>query len=193
MNYADTTGPQPPTPGVSAFDNRVEMQWPGTGDDANGSGLYVYQMDRRAALPSGERQFVGSFRRPNMVEYAVSPGTAYEYRLWTFEYHHYYSGVVTFNVTTAPAGTTDPRRVGVRPEGSYWGGAGEQIDVISGNLSFSSPPVTGQARGGMRVPFRLHYNSQIWRKDPGGIWKLARDNGFGHIEFSRYSAPVESV
>jgi hypothetical protein len=33
-------------------------------------------------------------------------------------------------------GGLDPRRVGVRALGTYWGGAGEQIDTVSGNVNF---------------------------------------------------------
>ena len=35
--------------------------------------------------------------------------------------------------------STDARRIGVRPTGAYWGAAGEQIDLLSGNLNFALP------------------------------------------------------
>jgi hypothetical protein len=73
----------------------------------------------------------------------------------------------------------DPRRVGVRPSGSYWGAQGEQIDTLSGNLSFSLPLMTPRGRTGWTVPVGLSYNSQLWRQDAGGTWKLGRDVGYG--------------
>ncbi len=68
--------------------------------------------------------------------------------------------------------------IGVRPEGAYWGGAGEQIDTRSGNLNFSIPLVKPEGRSGWGVPFALSYNSQNWRKD-SGQWLLGQDVGFG--------------
>jgi hypothetical protein len=81
----------------------------------------------------------------------------------------------------------DPRRVGVMPLGSYWGGAGEQIDNLSGNLNFSLPILTAKSAGGWNVGFRLSYNSQNWRHDSAGDWLIgwagpgapALDVGFG--------------
>jgi len=179
--YADTVSPTtPPRPGVTAFADKVEMQWTGTGDDPNGSGLLVYQLLRRD-YPSGAWEFKANLRKPNFIDTAVQPGTQYEYLLTSFDYHHNSAlDPPVFRVQTAPAGSTDPARRGVRPDGSYWGGSGEQIDIGSGNLNFNLPLITAQARGGWSVPFSLNYDSQIWRKDPAGIWKLARDSGYGH-------------
>jgi hypothetical protein len=71
-------------------------------------------------------------------------------------------------------GGLDPRRVGVRALGSYWGGAGEQIDTASGNVNFSLPLLKVQSRGGWGATFMLSYNSQMWRKDPNGaIWRVS--------------------
>ena len=67
----------------------------------------------------------------------------------------------------------------MRSTGSYWGAAGEQIDLLSGNLNFTIPLLKARARGGWGVPFALSYNSQMWRQDAGGTWKLGRDVGFG--------------
>ena len=79
----------------------------------------------------------------------------------------------------APAITTDPRRTGVYSTGSYWGGGGEQIDTLSGNLNFSLPLVTAQGRTGWTVPLGLTYNSQNWRQDNGANLKLGGDVGYG--------------
>ncbi len=59
----------------------------------------------------------------------------------------------------------------MRPTGSYWGGAGEQIDMRSGNLNFTVPLFKVNGRG-WTVPFNLTYNSQVWRQDPGGTWNF---------------------
>jgi RHS repeat-associated protein len=88
----------------------------------------------------------------------------------------------TWFFQTAPAGgslLSDGWRIGVRPTGSYWGAAGEQIDLLSGNLSFSIPLLHAQARGGWGVDFRLSYNSQIWRQGTAGSSLLGRDIGYG--------------
>lgn len=76
-------------------------------------------------------------------------------------------------------GGLDPRRVGVRALGSYWGAAGEQIDMLSGNLNFSVPLIKAQNRGGWSVTFALSYNSQMWRLDGAGTWLLGKDVGYG--------------
>src|SRR5262249_53323797 len=82
-------------------------------------------------------------------------------------------------VTTPPAGSVDPRRVGVRPTGSYWGASGEQIDLLSGNLNYTVPLFKATARTGWSATVGLSYNSQIWRLDNGGTWKMGRDIGYG--------------
>ena len=78
-----------------------------------------------------------------------------------------------------PNGAFDPRRVGVTALGSYWGGAGEQIDTLSGNLDFSVPLVKPMSAGGGSVTFGLSYNSQMWRQDSAGNWLIGQDVGFG--------------
>ena len=87
--------------------------------------------------------------------------------------------VLAPNPLTGPTGVFDPRRVGVQPTGAYWGGAGENIDLISGNLNFSLPLLTAQGRGGWTVPFRFSYNSQMWRQDANGTWFFGYDLGYG--------------
>jgi RHS repeat-associated protein len=73
----------------------------------------------------------------------------------------------------------DPRRVGVRNFGAYWGGAGEQIDTTSGNLNFSLPILKVLSRGGWSVGVMLNYNSQMWRQDSSGTWLMGYDTGYG--------------
>ena len=73
----------------------------------------------------------------------------------------------------------DPRRVGVRNFGAYWGAAGEQIDTTSGNLNFSLPLLKVLSRGGWSVNVMLNYNSQMWRQDSAGTWLMGYDVGYG--------------
>jgi hypothetical protein len=175
---ADVTIPSPvPLPAVTAFDTRVEMQWPGVVDDPNRSGFYVYQIFRRN-LGTTPWSYLGIPEKPNFVDTTVSPGTAYEYWFIAFDLR-YNNTQRVFTVQTAPAGSTEPRRIGVRPTGTYWGAAGEQIDVQSGNLNYRLPLLTASLRGGGSVPIALNYNSQVWRKDSAGTWKYGFDIGYG--------------
>ena len=87
--------------------------------------------------------------------------------------------VVTGTPQADSGGGLDPRRTGVRALGTYWGGGGEQIDVVSGNLNYSMPLITTKAGNGWGMNLRLSYNSQMWRKDSVGIWMLGRDVGYG--------------
>lgn len=56
-----------------------------------------------------------------------------------------------------PWASVNPRQIGVRLTGSYWGAAGEQIDMHPGNLNYTQPLVKAQGRGGwgVRFPLRL--------------------------------------
>jgi RHS repeat-associated protein len=74
----------------------------------------------------------------------------------------------------------DPRRIGVRPTGSYWGASGEEIDLVSGNLNFWLPLLTLKPRGGADIPFGLSYNSQNWRQNSSGTTNLGQDVGYGY-------------
>jgi len=71
----------------------------------------------------------------------VSPGTTYTYGFAPVDYHVNSAPGGSITVTTPPAGSVDPRQVGVRPTGTYWGAAGKQIDLRSGNLNFRLPLV----------------------------------------------------
>ncbi len=106
--------------------------------------------------------------------------TTYSYTVYALDFHQNYSAATTFSVTTPPTGAIDPRRTGTYTTGSYWGGDGEQIDTLSGNLSFSIPLLAAQGRTGWAVPLGLVYNSQNWRQDNGVNWNLGYDVGFGY-------------
>jgi hypothetical protein len=156
--------------GSSSFPTSVDLQWQPVADDTNGIGVWRYEVVR------GTSQW--DILDPVFTEQALTPATSYTYELRAVDYHRNTS-TLSVNVTTAPAGAINPRRIGVRSTGSHWGGGGEQIDTMSGNLNFTVPLVTAMGRGGWSVPFALSYNSQLWRKDPGGTWKLGRDVGYG--------------
>ena len=154
------------------FDTRVDLAWQGAADDTNGSGIAYYQVNRGGPVLS-------STPVENIADTTATAASPYAYVIYAFDFHGNYSAGTTVNVTTAPAGMRDPRKTGVRPLGLYWGASPENIDLQSGNLSFSLPTVTAQGRGGTAVPLRMSYNSQNWRKDPGGVWKIGNDVGFG--------------
>ena len=131
----------------------------GVADDPNGLGIGYYVLIRNDGTTWGNRQ-------PNLTDETVQPSTSYTYRVYAVDFHYNLSPTETFNVTTPPSGSVDPRRVGLRPTGTYWGGSGEQVDVLSGNVNFSLPLLRAQGRGGWGVPFALTYNSQNWPQTP---------------------------
>jgi hypothetical protein len=51
--------------------------------------------------------------------------------------------------------------------------------MLSGNLNFTIPLVTGRGRNGISAPVNLSYNSQNWRQDGGVNWQLTADTGLG--------------
>lgn len=161
----------PQQTGSSVFSNRVDMQWPGTPDDANGVGFAHHSIVRNGS-------WWAIFLANGFSDAAVSPATNYTYTIYSEDFH-LNSAATTITVTTPPAGAIDPRRIGLRGTGSYWGEGKEQIDLLSGNLNYTMPLLKAQARG-WGVGFSLNYNSQNWRQDPGGIWNLGRDVGFGY-------------
>ncbi|MEK7407925.1 MAG: hypothetical protein AAB225_22875, partial [Acidobacteriota bacterium] len=166
------SGPNPQSFGASVFPNKVDLQWQGSVDDANGIGFFVFSVVRDGA-------WLMCTRTPELSDPTVSPSTTYTYTIYAVDYHWNHSAAATITVTTPPAGSIDPRQIGVRPLGAYWGAAGEQIDMRSGNLNFTLPLLRAQGRGGSGVAFALSYNSQLWRQDSGGTWKLGRDVGYG--------------
>jgi RHS repeat-associated protein len=110
----------------------------------------------------------------------LAASTAYAYTIQAVDFHGNLSTATTVTATTAPAGELPlQRRVGITFNGSHWGGGGEQIDTLSGNLNFSLPLLTAQGRTGWTVPVSLVYNSQDWFQDTGVNWKLGNDVGFG--------------
>lgn len=165
--------------GVSSFLNHLDLQWPAATDDANGMGVLEYQILRNG-------QLIATTTGLSYSDTTVVPDTTYTYTLKVIDYFfNSASTVFTGRTLVVPTGPPYPsafpegRRVGVRTTGAYWGTAGENIDVRSGNLSFSVPLVTAKGRTGWSVPFALAYNSQNWRYDTGLNWKFDGDVGYG--------------
>ena len=175
IGHLDTIAPStinPQTIGSSVWANHVDLQFPGAVDDANGSGIAYYQYYRN-------NNWLTLSPDPLLNDTTVSAGTTYTYEVQAVDFHQNFTSTY-FTVVTPPAGSIDPREVGVRPTGTYWGGAGEQIDLRSGNLNFTTPLLKAVGRGGTGVGFGLAYNSENWRQDPGGTWQLGRDLGYGY-------------
>jgi hypothetical protein len=136
---------------TAAFDNRIDLAWTGVVDNTGGSGLVLYQVHRLPGPPSGG-SYMGNARGAYFSDSTVSPNTTYTYTIYPHDAHLNLS-TRAVTVTTPAANVKDPRKVGVRPLGTYWGASPENIDLQSGNLSFSLPTVTAQGRGGTAVPF----------------------------------------
>jgi hypothetical protein len=176
MGTLDQVAPgavDPNTIATYVLPNRVELEWPGVVDDANGIGLWGYQIYRGGTL-------IGQTFTPEFDDDSVSPSTTYSYVIKAVDQHMNVSAGATIAPTTLPAGSIDARRVGVTPLGSYWGDAGEQIDTRSGNLNYTFPLYTVMGRVGKIATFALNYNSQVWRLRNGGSRNLGRDVGFGY-------------
>ena len=121
----ETTAPVPPSPNSvssAVFPNRVDLQWQGATDGATGSGVWRYSISRNGTLLQYSPTSVFS-------DSTVAAGTAYTYTIVAHDYHGNSGNMTPLTVTTPAAGTTDPRRVGVAATGSYWGEAGERIDM----------------------------------------------------------------
>ena len=158
--------------GSSVYPNHVDIQFPGAVDDTNGSGVVYYQYYRNGT-------WLTLSAEPELNDTTVLPGTTYNYQLQVVDFHQNLTNTF-FTITTPPAGAIDPRQVGVRSTGTYWGAGGEQIDMRSGNLNYTIPLLKAVSRAGGGASFNLSYNSQNWRQDPGGTWQLGRDVGYGY-------------
>ncbi|HEY3416854.1 MAG TPA: hypothetical protein VGM23_08225, partial [Armatimonadota bacterium] len=175
IGVVDRVAPQAvslPSVSLWATANKVHLQWAGAADDANGAGVSHYNVARGST-------FLGALPNARFTDETVQPGTSYLYYVVACDYHGNCGPFTEVPVTTPPAGSTDPVRIGIRPTGAYWGAGSEQIDVRSGNLNFSMPLVKAMGRGSWGVGFGLSYNSQVWRQEGGTTWKLGGDVGYG--------------
>ena len=176
FGHQDTVPPIPINPAsisASAQPDQVDLQWGATTDDPNGIGLLEYSVYRNgdplATLPVTTTTF---------SDYTATPKTPYTYTIYAIDQHLNQVGT-SINVTTPALSNVVPK-TGVRPNGTYWGGGGEQIDMASGNLNYAVPILKAMGRGGWSVNFQLSYNSQNWRQDSGGVWQLGQDTGYGY-------------
>ena len=150
--------------------HRVDLQWAGSAD-TDGVGLGGYSISRDGV-------WLGNSPVPLWWDETVSPGSQVKYSLQAYDQHWNYSTATEYAVTV-PTSPGDESRVGVRPDGAYWGAAGEQIDMQSGNLNFAVPILKALGRGGWGVTFALSYNSQMWRTGNGSVWLSGEDLGQG--------------
>jgi hypothetical protein len=151
----------------------VDVRTAGSVDDSNGVGLYEYQWYR-------DGQFIGATFNPEYSDLTVAAGSTHTYGVNAIDFDGNASATTSFTVSTPAIAAVDPREIGVRSSGSYWGGMGEQIDVRSGNLNFSYPLLTPVSRG-LSIALALTYNSQNWRLDNNGnAWNLGVDTGLGY-------------
>ena len=162
---------------TSSFPNQVNMQWQGTSDNTGGIGLAFYLVYRYYAGNWTFLTVLGALQ-DTFTDNTAAANTAYVYGIFPYDFHMNAAGTGAY-VTTPPSGAVDPRRVGVRSTGAYWGASPEQLDVLSGNLSYSVPLLSARGRSAS-VGFSLSYNSQNWRQDPGGVWNLGDDVGYGY-------------
>jgi len=159
----------------SVLPTSVSLTWQGATDDTStggGIGVYGYKV-----LRDGTN--MGLSLSASFGDQALSPSTTYTYTISAVDYHGNVGSAASYAVTTPPSTAVDPRRVGLSPVGSYWGGGGEQIDTLSGNLNFSLPLVKPQGRTGWTLPVGIAYNSQNWRQDSSTNWELGDDVGYG--------------
>jgi hypothetical protein len=154
----------------------VDLQWAAAQPSAGGTAVAGYHIYRNDNLGQGDI-LLGTTSSTVFFDETVTAGTNCTYKVYAFDTMGNQSTPASAAVTV-PTSPIDERRTGVRPTGAYWGAAGEQIDMLSGNLNFSIPLLRPQSRG-WGVTFGLSYNSQMWRNDGGGIWKLGYDTGYG--------------
>ena len=163
-----------PTPG-SAVIGSVTFQW--NPSCTAGSQYYLY-----LGTSLGNSDIMGASQGTSLSATESIPtimyGVPFNVRLWTYlPSSGWLSNDYTYPLVGS-AGSVDPRRIGVRSTGSYWGAAGEQIDLLSGNLNFTLALMQPQSRGG-GATIALSYNSQIWKRTGTTSSNLGVDVGYG--------------
>ena len=184
LGQLDTTPPnQIPASSISTTPswNQINISWPAGSDGSNGIGIYGYQLYRNG-------QLLTTTTGLSYVDTAdIVPNTTYDYTLSVIDYHWNVTStnftVQTPNVPTNgpfPSVIPDGRSVGTRPTGTYWGGTGENINVMSGNLNYVLPLLTAMGRGNSSVQFNLVYNSQNWGQNGSTQLNYGGDVGYGY-------------
>ena len=141
---------------------------------------------------------LGYTATPQWHDETVSPSSNASYSVIAYDQHgNIATTAAVLAVTTLAATQPDERRVGLRSNGAYWGSAGEQVDLLSGNLNFSVPLFKAVGRGGWGVTFALSYNSQLWRSngpaDDQRAWLLGGDTGYPAANDGRISKSKDWV
>ena len=144
---------------TSTTANRVDLRWPASAADTNSAGLQGYVVYRDGV-------YLGSPLTPSWLDQTVTGGETTTYSIYAADQHGTLSapaavtvsvpeGLSTVtaipgaeprlgkptakcNIPTGPS--VDQREVVVRATGSYWGAAGENIDLqTDSNTNFSLP------------------------------------------------------
>jgi hypothetical protein len=161
---------------ASSTPTRIDLTWSAVTDNSGGSGLLHYEVWRNGA-------YLASTTNTSYADLAVSPSTNYTYTIKPMDFHGNVASGTSISASTGQIRSStipaDPQQIGVRPLGAYWGAAGENIDLRSGNLNFTLPLIRPMGRGGSSVTFALNYNSQNWRKASGSVTKTGYDLGYG--------------
>jgi RHS repeat-associated protein len=176
LGHHDTVAPNTvvgTTVATSLLPTSASLRWQGVADDSVGIGVFEYTVSRNGTP-------IATIFEPDFADATVQPSTSYTYSVAAVDYHGNVGSAATISVTTPPAGAVDPRRVGVQTNGSYWGGAGEQINMLNGDLNFMLSIEKAMMRGGLSLPINLIYDSQNWRQDNGVNWNLGADVGYGY-------------
>ena len=175
----------PTTVNTSIFPAQVNIHWQQPAQDLTNVGV-AQRILTRANAAGGGQETGWAPTSTDFSDSSVQPQQNYIYAESDRSFHGIWSPQTNIYVTTPAVKAVDPRRTGVRSVGSYWGGMGESIDTLSGNLNFTLPLVSAQGRNGWSVPIGLAYNSQNWRQDvqtsPAATynWNLGQDLGYGY-------------
>jgi RHS repeat-associated protein len=147
--------------------------WQGAVDNSDGTGVLYYSVCRTpgSCFSSYSASFEDTTQQPN---------TTYTYQIAAVDYHGNNSAPTSLTVAVPASGSGTNARPGLRPTNTYWGGAGEQIDVYGGNLNYSVPLISATGRGSLRAAFNLTYNSLNWSVASGTTsWPEGVDVGYG--------------
>jgi hypothetical protein len=105
LGQLDRLAPGPLLPAdvqVSAFSNRVELQWPRVTDDPNGTGVGLYTVARDGKVIADVSRV-----RPSFVDKDVTPGAVYTYEISAYDMH--LNRTSTFLTVAVPVGQAAAR------------------------------------------------------------------------------------
>jgi hypothetical protein len=168
----------------SVYSNSVSLHWKSPTENSD--------MDM---IGIGERIVVGGSSVPgcstggavfttettDFTDPTVCPDTVYNYQVYDVSFHGVTGDPTPWqDLRTLTLGNIDPRRSGVKPLGTYWGGGQEQIDMVSGNLNYTIPLLTAQGRS-FTVPISLSYNAQNWRMMQAACGKQGRTSAMASV------------